>query len=200
MATASLPSGSNIRELRLAIEVAADDVTRPLNRKRPFAAPYRELWTGQILFRPMTRAELDALLAALEALEGRSLPFKVELKAGKFSRVSTPTTCTVVSAVRGSSTIGLNLGSSGATVKRGTLITVGNIDAGDFQLFEVVEDVTASPSATVRVAPRVRHAFSAGTAGTVGAVFAKLKLAESKADAQADLSSGIVAISVVEAL
>lgn len=200
MATAVLPGGSNIRDLRLAIEIAADDVTRALNRKRPFASPYRELWRGQILFRPMTRAEQDALLAALEALEGRSLPFKIELKAGKFSRASTPTTCTVVSAVRGASTIGLNLGSSGSTVKRGTLITVGNIDAGDFQLFEVVEDVTASTSATVRVAPRARHAFSGGTAGAVGAVFAKLKLAESKADAQADLSSGVVAIDVVEAL
>lgn len=200
MATASLPNGSNIRELRLAVEIASDDVTRALNRKRPFATPYRELWRGEVLFRPMARLELDALLAALEALEGRSLPFKLELKAGKFSRVSVPTTCSVVSATRGASTITLNLGASGATVRRGTLVTVGTIDGGDFQLFEVVEDVAASTAAVVRVAPRVRHAFAPFTAGAVGTVFAKLKLAESKVGAQADVSSGVVAISVVEAL
>lgn len=200
MATAALPSWANIKELRLAIGVATDDATRALNRKRPFVSPFRELWQGQILFRPMTRGEFDGLMASLETLEGRSLPFKVELKAGKFSQTSTPTSCTVVSAVQGAATIGLNLGSSGATVRRGTLISIGNIDSGDFQLFEVVEDVPATITAIVRVAPRVRHAFSGGTAGAVGAVFAKLKLAESKVSAQADISSGIAAISVVEAL
>lgn len=203
MAAALLPAWANIKELRLSVGNPADDVTRALNRKRPFATPLREMWAGQILFRPMTRDEFDVLLASLEALDGRALPFKIELKAGKFSASPPITTCSVPAAtptVPGSSTMVLNFDATPRLLKRGTLISIGDIDADLYQVFEVIKDATVSLGSTVSVSPRVRHAFPAATGGAVGTVFAKLKLAESKLAPQCDVASSMVGISVVEAL
>lgn len=201
MAVTALPSYANIRELRLSVVTRDNEAKRALTRKQPFALQVREMWQGQVLFRNMSPPQVHELLATFEGLKGRVEPFKLELKAGKFSRTCPVSSGTLAAVpVRGQNFLTLNLGAGGGTIRRGTLIGLGDIEAGPYQLFEVTADAAISTATNVEIAPRVRYGFAGSTPATVGTVFALLKMASDTITAQVDLTSGAVTANVVESL
>lgn len=197
MATPALPAAAHIRELRLAISAGNNEARRPLNRKAPYAAAYREYWAGEVLFAPTSPSDGQALAAFLESLDGRVLPFRLPLTP--FSVVHANTGGTLGADVaRGADTLRVTKASTNPLL-RGTLLAIGNIDTTAFQLVEVIHDGPGGTSETVYIAPRIGQAFSGGTTVAIGAVSGKFTLA-GDISKSVNVSSGLVSVSVIEAV
>lgn len=193
----SLPSIAKIAEIRPRIAVPVSEPTLALNRRRPIGPAYREMWIFEIALAAVSSDNVRKIIAFLERLDGRFSSFALPL--GKFSRVASFTASLVAAPATGADRIRLNLSPAAGSLKRGTLLTIGNIDLPDFQLLEVVADAPASADTTVYVAPRIRRKFTTGDAVVIGNVTARVKLAGDEIQDISSNSSGAVQISAVEA-
>lgn len=198
MALLTLPSIAKITEIRPRIAVPLSDPTLALNRRKPIGPAYREMWTADVALAAVSRSNHLALIAALERLDGRVQGFTLPI--GKFSRSANFTASLVAAPATGADRIRLNLSPASGALMRGTLLTLGDINADDFQLLEVVKSVTASSDTTVRIAPRIRRKFTTGSAVVIGAaVVGRFKLSNDQISESLSVSSGLVSFSVNEA-
>lgn len=200
MPVATLPAAAKIRELRLRISNMSDDVMRPMGRQQPFAAAFREIWGGEILFAGMTEQNAHAVSAFLESLDGKVSPFKFTMTAGLFSRTATHTAVLAAVPALGADALSLTCSPNSGMLRAGTLISVGDIDTDAYQVFEVLADVAVSNPTLVYVAPRVRCDFLIDATVALGGVYAKVRLAEDPVEAAIALTHGVCAVKVVEAL
>lgn len=195
MTAQPLPPFVKIKEYRLGIRLAREnDPTRPLTRSRPYSVALAERWEGELLFAPLLAADAKRLLAALERLDGKVSPFALTLKGGVVGQASTSTAVLTAAPALGTDTLPLSV--SGAELEPGTLVTVGDLNSGPFQLFEVLE----TTSAGVTVAPRVRASFSSSSPVAVGTVTAKFQRASDAADVADYIGHSLISLSIVEAL
>lgn len=199
MALLSLPSIAKITELRLRIAVPISDPTLTLNRRKPIGPAYREMWMADVALAAVSPQNMPALIAAFERMDGRVAGFKIPLGAGKFSRAAAYTASLVAAPATGADRIRLNLSPASGALLRGTLITLGDIEASDFQLVEVVKTVTASSDTTVRIAPRIRRKFTTGSAVALGNVTGRFKLSTDQLSDSVSVSSGSFSFSAMEA-
>lgn len=197
MPIAVLPAYAKVIELRLAIPMPSDPMMRPADLDVPGSTPYREMWAGEIVIADMHKDNAKAFAAWAASLDGRVNPFRMTLTAGKFSRAYSGTSALAATPVLGADRIQLDLD---ATLKRGTRITVGDVETSTFQLFEVLQDVSPNPGAVVRVAPRVRVAFTGSETVVCGTVQAKLKLASDSIDVAISIARGVAGMTVEESL
>lgn len=195
MTVPALPSFAKIRELRLGVRHAReDDPLRPTTRSRPFAPSHSERWQGEMLFAPLASAKARELCAFLEGQDGRVSPFLVTLTAGKFGADVAATAAVAVAPALGTDVVSLTV--TGGPIVPGTLLTLGDPQSGPFQLFEAV----AVSGGNVTVAPRVRAAFTTGSAVTIGTVQAKLCRAQDTFDLADYVGHSLLSLTVVEAL
>lgn len=199
---ALVPSTGKLREIRLGIRAPTDDTRRGLSLKGGFAASFREQWAGQLLFAALSRAELSALVAFFESLDGRVTPFGVELAAGFASqyvgnaRVASATLASTPSL--GADKIRLTISGS-PTLRPGTLVGLGET-RGTFQLVEVMPGASAvADGATdIYIAPRIRVPLDGATA-IAGTVTARFYLAADALDSlEISPSSGSLTVDVVD--
>lgn len=227
---AVLPAFARIQELRFCIRNQADDVARPFNRAAPFSSPFREMWSGELLFAPMSRPHAHALSAFLEGLDGRVTPFMVPF--GNFSQPFTQLFDLALAATPdlqddtltfslfdsaspnypvwkssrltwGGRPLRWRTGTSGISgrIHPGTLISVGNPDTDNFQMFEVLQSAAYTGSLSVKVAPRVRCEIVAGDPVAIGRnVRAKLRLADDQPKVNMEVGYGVNVLNVVEAV
>ena len=178
MAIAAFPSFAHIAELRMTVEYGSYGKRGELSRAARYGAQRRELWRGEMLIASVTPVNAAAFTAFLHGLEGATRPFKIELKQGfAASTYVAPGAITVSAAVPGSDVLALSaVGSS--TLPCGALLAIGDIETTQYQVVEVAETVTASGTFSVRVSPRIRYAFTAGTVVTTQNVFGKFRVAD----------------------
>lgn len=199
MPVTSLPSTFRIVELRLAVVSAGEHPRRQLNKSRNPMLPFGELWAGQIVFAATGRNDAMAQHAALEAFDGKVTAFGVTLKQG-FATQSNSFSGTLAAAVTAGAD---NISLQSATLTdlpAGTLLQIGTPGDANYQLVEVLDDVSVKTATTVYVAPRIRYAISSSTAVTGGNVTAVLKLAKDELAAQFDIDNGALAVDVIEAI
>jgi len=196
------PAQYRIAELRLCIKSPTDEVRRGLNRKAPHAAPIREMWAGQILWAGLSRADMSALAAFFERLDGRVTPFGVQLKAGFTSRYvagNAAATGTLTAQGLGYNVIRVSV-SGNPRIAVGTLMTLGVDTTDAYQMVECVQEAVADGSADIYIAPRLRWSM-ASSAVTLGTVTGKFSLAGDSLDAlQFSPAYGTLSVDVVEAL
>lgn len=200
MAIASLPAAAKIKELRLKISNPNDEAQRPTNRSAPYGVALRELWNGEALFAPMSRADAHGVAAFLESLDGRVTPFKVAIAEGVFRREAAFTASLVGALTPGQADIAINFSPASGVVRAGTLFAVGDIESGPYQMFEVLADAPATTATPVLVAPRVRYAFASDAPVAFGTVYGKFTLAEEAVGVSIPLTQGVASIKVIEAL
>ena len=202
MTLETVPASGKLREVRLGVRAATTEARRGVNLKGPYAPALREHWAGQIMFADLSRADMAALVAFFESLDGRITPFGVSLAASYFSRLvggSASVSGTLAAAVvPGANVVKITLSGS-PTLKRGTLVGIGDT-AGTYQWCDVLEDAVANGSADVKIAPRIRYAFAASTTIVAGTVTAKLKLAGDDIDTTFNPAYGSLILDVIEAL
>lgn len=199
MAVVALPSYAHVRELRLAIRAPTDEIRRPLTLRARYSTPFREMWMGTVLFAAATIRNTRAIAAWVEALDGRMSPFRLPFPAGVFSQA-----CPIVATLASSPEFGadellLDCATPGM-LRAGTLLTLGDIESDEFQLFEILQDTTAGNDVAVPIAPRVRREFTINSAVALGAVTGKFKCQDDKVDASLMISHGLVTLPVIEAL
>lgn len=189
----------DITELQLGIAIRANEATRPLSRKRVPTAPLNEMWAGQVACAAKSTADHRALLAAIEARDGRAGVFGLALKSGFASLGPDITAALGAVPAIGAQTITVTFAAP-VDVAPGTLCTVGNIDAGPYQLFEIVAAASGSGPVVLSIAPRVRYTFAAGAVVKLGSVVGKFSLASDVPDQSATLDRGTVTLDIIEAL
>jgi len=198
MPLTSLSATFKIVELRLSIGMAGDNPRRPMNKSRNPMTPYAEVWRGQIVFAAVNQADAFAQQAELEAFDGRVTAFGVTLKQG-FATHSNSFSGTLASAaVAGADAISVT--ATATALLAGTLLQIGTPGDANYQLVEVLEDVTVGAATTVRIAPRIRYAIASSTAVTGGNVTAALKLVKDELDHRFAIHSGSFTVDVIEAL
>lgn len=197
MALAVLPSYAKIKELRLCIPAPSEAFERPANLQVLTGTPYTEAWTGDIVFADMLRDSAKAFSAWMASLDGRVTAFRMALTAGKFSRAYSGTSALAAAPALGADRIQLDLT---GTLYRGTRITVGNIESGPFQLFDVLETVSPNEGAVVRVAPRVRVEFAGSETVVCGTVNGKFRLRGDDLAVSVRLDRGVASLAIEEAL
>lgn len=201
MAVDPLPSYAKIVEARLAIDAPDYGAQSPLSGFAQYGQRVAEMWRGQLLFAAMSRPNALAFAAFLAGLDGRVAPFLLPAKDGYLSRsLASPVSGTLSgAAVRGADTVLIATANTGITVKRGTLLGIGDPQSAQYQLCEALEQVTSAATFTVRVAPRIRYAFAGGTAVVFGAVSFKLLLASDELTGlESTITHGNASIDVVE--
>jgi hypothetical protein len=130
-------------------------------------------------------------------MDGRVQGFT--LPVGKFSRPTFFFATLISAPATGADRIRLNLSPAFGTLKRGTLLNLGNVGTDNFQLVEVVKDVTASMDTTVRIAPRIRRKFAGGSVVIVGAnATGQFKLTSDQLSESLSISSGVLSFSASE--
>lgn len=196
--TLAFPAAAKIREMRLGIACDADSAQRAITRDNPIPPHMREIWRGEMLLANLTLADIATVQAFIEYLDGSVDPFSLGLS--RYSQPSTLSGTIAATAVRGKDTVTVNFSSTGQTLRAGTLLTIGSISSGSFQLVEALEDVTSAASTVVRIAPRVRYAYSIGTAVAAGSVTAKFKLTDDLAEASREISYGMCSLRFAESL
>lgn len=194
MALIDLPAYAAIRELRLYVSVAGQDQRRVTNRKRAPGPIFGELWRGSVAFASLNRERNAGIAAVLASCDGRVNQLKLPLTAG-FASHSASANTLAATTVAGQDTITLG---TGATITPGTLVTLGTIGSGTYQLLEIV----ASVSSTVHhVAPRVRYAFSSGATLAIGSVTGLFEVATDELGGVSHGPSyGSVAVDLIEAI
>lgn len=198
MATATLPAYAKIRELRLAVEVQSDNAFRPLNRKNPVGPRLTEMWRGDVLFADMSRANVHAFHAWLAALDGKVLPFALPFVLGFSSKAATQSGSLVSTVALGARSITVSgLGSAPVV---GTMGKSGDIDTGDYHLFEVVTVTPSGANYILEIAPRMRKALASTATINLGAVNGKFRLDNDTLDGwRSGPSHGSISIPVIEA-
>ena len=198
----SVPAIAKIAELRLGIRAPTDDVRRGSNYKAPFAAAFREMWVGSILWAHLSRADMQALAAFFESRDGRVTPFGVPLAAG-FASQYVNGNASVAGTLSGIPALGadvVTISASGSpVVLAGTLVSFGD-PAGVYQVCEVLCDTLADGSAPVWIAPRIRYTLGT-TACTLGTVTGRFVLANDTLEALKFVPAyGMLSIDVIEAI
>lgn len=197
MALAVLPAYAKIKELRLCIPAPSDAFERPASLHVLTATPYTEMWTGDIVFADMLRDNAKAFSAWQASLDGRVNAFRMALTAGKFSRAYAGTAALAAVPALGADRIQLDLSE---TLYRGTRITVGDIESGPFQLFDVLQTVAPDEGAAVLVAPRVRVSFTGSETVACGTVNGKFRLRGDDVAVSVSRDRGAASMAVEEAL
>lgn len=195
---AALPAYAKISELRLCIKAPSLEATRPLNLKAPYDNPFREMWAGEIVLADMSIDNALAFQGWAESLDGRVTPFSVQLKEGVYSQTCSASATLFAAPSIGADRLALNV--AGGSIRKGTLLTIGNIDAREYQMFEALETVAAGECVPLAIAPRIGFAFDITAQVAVGDVSAKLTLATDELEASLRLSKGVAVLSVREAL
>lgn len=196
----SVPSYAKISELQLRI-VSPDDAARNvMNLKLQAAAAFRECWAGQVAFAAMHPNDANKFLSWVEQFEGRLTAFGVPVYEGHFTKTPSHTGTLAADTTAGSSTLSLTVSPVSGTIEAGTLLTVGNADNDEYQVFEVLADAAVSSNpVSVEVSPRVRWVFSSGATVTFGATNMRFRLREDYVgDHSIDISHGVVVLDVVE--
>lgn len=189
MSLLALSSLAKIIEIRLRIDAPNKGPALALNRRKPIGPAYHEMWTAEIALAAVSPENWPALVAAFERLDGRVQGFTLPI--GKFSRKAAYTGAVVAAPATGADRIRLNLSPASGSLLRGTLISIGDVNADNFQLVEVVKTVTASSDTTVRIAPRIRRKFTTGSAVAIGGnAIGRFKLAEDQISESLSVSSG----------
>lgn len=198
----ALPSFAKIQEARLRI-IAPDDAQRStMTLRLGAAAALREIWAGEIVFAPMTRANLAALLAFFEQLDGRYSPFSIPLASGFLTQPNSFSAATLGPAAAGDTGALLSASPVSSTIPAGTLVSVGDIDTDAYQVFEIVTAANVSNLGIVSttVAPRVRRPIADATPVSFAPVL-RVRLREDlPGDPSFNVSHGIMSIQVVEAV
>lgn len=197
MALATLPAYAKVRELRLCVTMPDDALELPAHLKMVAGTPYREIWAGEVVFADMLRDNAKAFSAWMAGLDGRVTAFSMQLTAGKFSRAFAGEAELSTAPVAGADRVHLNLT---APLYRGTRITVGDIESGPYQLFDVLQTVAAGFDVPVLVAPRVREAFTGGEGVDCGSVNGKFRLRGDDLAVAIKLDRGMSSLSIEEAL
>lgn len=200
MAVPQLPSFANIAETRLWIDAPAPEARRPANLRAPYAARFSELWRAQVLFAAMSRNDAHRLKAFFSGLDGRVQTFQLPLPAGYLTREVEFTGQLNATPASGRGTINVARTGGATTLAAGTLLAIGNINADDFQLVEVLADAEVSAgSFTLEIAPRIARVFPIGTV-VQAATFGKFALAKDVLDGwAATAGSGTLAVDLIEA-
>lgn len=198
----SVPAVAKIAELRLGIRAPTDDVRRGSNYKAPFAAAFREMWAGSVLWANLSRADMQALAAFFESRDGRVTPFGVLLAAG-FASQYVNGGASVAGTLAAIPTLGadaVSISASGSpVVLAGTLISFGDPD-GVYQVCEVLRDTLANGVAPIYLAPRIRYVLGT-TACTLGTVTGRFVLASDTLSAlKFSPAYGALSVDVIEAL
>jgi hypothetical protein len=173
------------------------EARRGLTLKGPYAATMREFWAGQILLADLSRADMAALVAFFESLDGRVTPFGITLATG-FASAGTTASGTIDAVNPGADRVRVTVAGN-PTLPAGTLLGIGATD-GVYQLCEVLQQSTADGATDARIAPRIRNVFGASTPVAVGSVTGKFNLAGDDLDVAFNTSYGSLAINVIEAL
>jgi len=161
--------------------------------------PFAEMWRGQVVFAATNRSDALAQHAALESFDGKVTAFGVTLKQGFATQSNAFSGTLAAAAVAGADTILLQSGTL-TDLKVGTLLQIGTPGDANYQLVELLDDVSVKSAVSAYVAPRIRYAINSGTAVTGGNVTAALKLAKDDLAATYDIDNGMLAVDVVEAL
>jgi hypothetical protein len=192
------PTQAKIVRADLRLNVPNLSNTSPLNGRQMRGARLAEMWMGEIVLAPRLRADLDALAAWVETLRGRSGTFEMPLAGGFLSKpgIGSGVVVTAVAAAR-SVTVGFT--STGVTLEAGTLIQIGETDAANMQIVEVVADVTTSASTVVSIVPALRKSYSAGTAVKSSDVTGRFRLLDDSSGAtRFGIGYGTATLSIVE--
>lgn len=198
MANLTLPAIAKIVEMRMRILVPLSDPKLALNRRMPIGPAFREMWLYEVALAPVAPEDTRKLVAALERMDGKINPFTFSLKS--FSRAASLTASVVAAPATGSVTVRLNFTPTGVMLKRGTLISLGDITTSTYQVVEVLADVLTASDTTVTIAPRVRRKFTTGSAVAVANVQAKAKLNSDDISNSRTPTSGVVSFSALEAI
>lgn len=213
-----LPSYAKVSELQLGIASPDDASRNVMNLKLQAAASFREHWAGQIAFAAMTETSLLALLAWLEQFDGRLTGFGIPLYEGHFTKTPGVTATLAADTAPGDYRIFVDLSPTSGYIDAGTLLTVGDADSDEYQVFEALApanlasftDGTSFSDSTdftdldgtnvgVEVSPRVRWSFASGATVTVGATNMRLRLREDALTGHTfALSHGVLTIDVIE--
>lgn len=193
MAAITLPAYAKIRELRMRIVLAKQEQVRVGNLKRMAGPTFSEQWQAKVAFASLSRQNNAALAAIIASCDGKSGTLALPLAAGYATRTASDTTL-LDATVPAQDYI--NIANSGIIYSVGTLLAIGTID-GTFQLVEVVE--RPSP-VTMRVAPRIRYVFSAGTAVAASGISGRFRLASDIIEPDHGPSYGSLAVNLIEAI
>jgi hypothetical protein len=197
MALTQLPSYLKPVDARLVVRNATDEQKSEINLRNPVPYGFREVLFLEAAFAPIAAAYVSALQAWVEALDGRVTAFKMPMTPRVWGAECSATIAISATTTRGSGEIPVTVT---GTIPAGALIGVGDIET-TYQMFEVLEAATSATTA-LKVAPRVRHAFTTSAAVVVGSsVYGRFKLASDESGGVAlRLDRGVISLAAVEAI
>ena len=193
------PASFRIVELRLSGGLAGESPRRQLNKSRNPHMPLAEVWRGQIVFAPVSRAVAAAQHAALEALDGKVTAFGVVLKQGFATHANAFAGTLASAAAPGADAISVQSGTP-TDVEAGTLLAVGTAGDANYQVVEVLQAASVGAATLVYIAPRIRNAIAGGTSVTGGDITIALRTSKDELDARFDTDRGALPIDVIEAI
>lgn len=173
-----------------------------MHRKGFYGPQVAERWEGEIALAPMSRAQARIYDAWLADLRGRLNAFLLPAAAGFLTHSATAAGTITTQPDAGDDALAVTFSAAGPALATGTLIAIGDPSDAEYQVVELLEIITPSGGAqTIKIAPRVRHAYVTTTPITTADVQFRLHLADDASGAPSfNVQTGTAGLAVVEAI